>query len=129
VRMKSLIPAVLVLAACGGKVSEDQLSADAFVGTWLCGHDPPLTITANGSGLTETLTGSTPEGPLTCTMVFSITGSTATLIPSQTTCTGPACMTVRCAASSVTETVSGNTMTLTGTDPGSAPRGFLCTRQ
>jgi hypothetical protein len=128
--MNSVITVVLVFAGCGGSTSYDPPSSSKFVGTWLCGPGvPPLTIRAAGNGLTESFTTTTPAGALTCTEVFSVSGSTATLIPSQTTCAGPAATNVTGTPSSETETVNGNTMILTGADLGSAPMTVTCTRQ
>ena len=89
-----------------------------------------LTITASGNELKEAFSANIPlAGALTCTEVFSVSGSTATLIASQTTCTGPAAKDVTGWASSETETVSGNTMTLTGAYEGGPPSTATCTRQ
>jgi hypothetical protein len=61
--------------------------------------------------------------------VYAVSGSTATLNASQTTCTGPGASSLTGKPSSETETVSGNTLTVTGVDTGSGPFTGTCTRQ
>src|ERR1700733_9678084 len=92
-RFCTLFFAVLALAACGGSTTASS-PAD-FVGTWLCADDAgdsaSFTAAASGSGLTETF--SAPlmgtGGSLMCTEHFTVSGSTATLVPSLTSCMVP----------------------------------------
>ena len=134
--MKALLPTALLCVACGGNASHDPPSSSEFVGTWSCptngGRGPAqlITVTASGSELKEAFSFNVPlAGAINCTALFSVSGSTATLIASQFTCTGPAAKDLTGTPSSETETVSGNTMTLTGAYEGGPPSTATCTRQ
>jgi hypothetical protein len=120
---------LLVLAGCSG-TSNPPPSTGEFAGTWSCGPGLPLiAITASGTGLTEVISAGTQAGSLSCTEMFSVSGSTATLIAGQTTCTGSAAMNVTGFPASETQTVSGDTINLTGADEGGPPSTVTCTRQ
>jgi hypothetical protein len=132
---KSLISTILLLAGCGGDARNVPPSSSDFVGTWSCplngGAALLITIASSGNDeLTETFSFNIPSsGTVSCTEVFDISGSTAAINASQTTCTADAAVDVTATPSSETEAVSGDTMTVTGADPGSAPTTFACTRQ
>jgi hypothetical protein len=135
-----LIPLALVFASCGGRLGGESEDASAFVGTWLCGSigatPGPLTITATGDELTvtESDTGPSPDifvdasVTITCTSVYTAAGTTATLNPGSTVCTGAANIQV-VQPSSDTVTVNGTTMTFVVSDPGSGPATSICTKQ
>jgi hypothetical protein len=106
-----------------------------FVGTWLCADDAgqalSFTSTANGNDLTETFSSPIPgtDGNLTCTEQFAVSGSTATLIPSLTTCTVPQGVQLDGVPSYISQTVSGNTLTYAGEDEGGPLQTVTCARQ
>lgn len=134
-------PSFRALAVCGlplmllrcGSTAAAPLSGD-FAGAWSCADDGGptvfLDITANGSQLNEILSTTFPGlGALSCTYVFQAMGSTAILDPSQTVCSGPAASTVMATPSSATQTVSGNVLMFSGTDPSVPITAVACTRQ
>ena len=139
--MKSLSLMALVSAGCGNASYSPPSSSDAlageFMGTWSCPTDAGAvqlstiaTIIVSENELTETLSFTIPSaGPVSCIEVYAVSGSTATLNASQTTCTGPGASSLTGKPSSETETVSGNTLTVTGVDTGSGPFTGTCTRQ
>jgi hypothetical protein len=130
----ALFFAVLALAACSGSTTSS--SAADFVGTWSCalddaGDSVSFTVTASGNELTETMQIPTIAvgGTFTCTEKFTVSGSTATLIPSLTSCTMPQGVDLEGTAAFSTQTVSGNVLTYTGADEGGPRSTFPCTRQ
>jgi hypothetical protein len=114
----------------------DGGAAADFAGTWSCptddaGHTVSFTVTADASGLTETF--STPlmgaGGSLMCTEHFTVSGSTALLIPSLTSCTLPPGVNLEGVPSYGSQTVNGNALTYTGEDEGGPLQTIICTRQ
>jgi hypothetical protein len=111
-------------------------TAADFAGIWSCPIDDAgdalgFTVVANGDGLTETF--SPPlmgtSGNLICTAQFSVSGSTATLIPSLTTCTVPKGVDLEGVPFYGSQTVSGNTLTYAEEDEGGPLQTVSCTRQ
>ena len=89
-----------------------------------------FTVSASGNELTELY--STPlmgSGNLTCTEKFTVSGSTATLIPSLTSCSVPQGVDLEGTPAYVSQTVSGNVLTYTGADEAGPPWTVTCTRQ
>jgi hypothetical protein len=150
-----LVFGLLILTiGCGGRVSDmgersgtandsagsSASSASAFMGTWLCGSigatPGPVTITASGDQITETTAQMIIPDPLfsdasvtiTCTEVLTVSGTTATLDPGSTTCTGAADVQVPEPSSDI-QTVNGNTMTIVVSYPDSSPATAVCTKE
>ncbi len=131
-RFCALFFTVLALAACGG--STTAASPVDFVGTWSCplddaGDGLSFMVTASGNELTETMSIPTMGGTFTCTEKFTVSGSTATLIPSLTSCMVPQGVDLEGTPAFVTQTLSGNVLTYTGADEGGPPSTITCTRQ
>jgi len=132
-RFCALVFAVLALGACSGSTAASS-PAD-FVGTWACplddaGDSLTFTVTASGNELTETIPIPTMGmGTFTCTEKFTVSGSTATLIPSLTSCMVPQGTDLEGTPAYVSQTVSGNVLTYTGADEGGPPSTITCTRQ
>jgi hypothetical protein len=119
----------------GSAESEGEADA-AFDGVWLCPIDDAgdaltFAVETTNSGLTETLY--LPHGPasfgVTCTEQFTVSGSTATLIPAQTQCMLPPGTQLEGVPAFESQTVNGNTLTLTGDDEGAPLQTLTCTRQ
>lgn len=150
-----LVFGLLILPiGCGGRVSDvgessgtandpagsSASSASAFVGTWLCGSigatPGPVTITGSGNQVTETTAQMIIPDPLlsdagvtiTCTEALTVSGTTATLDPGSTTCSGAADIDVPEPSSDV-QTVNGNTMTIVVSYPDSSPATAVCTKE
>jgi hypothetical protein len=125
--------AILALAACSGSTAAS--SAADFVGTWSCalddaGDSVSFTVTASGNELTETMKIPTMGmGTFTCTDKFTVSASTATLVPSLTSCTVPQGVDLEGTPAFGTQTVSGNVLTYTGADEGGPSSTFTCTKQ
>ncbi len=66
---------------------------------------------------------------LMCTEQFNVSGSTATLIASLTSCTVPQGVDLEGVPAYVSQTVSGNTLTYTGHDEDGPIQTVTCTRQ
>jgi hypothetical protein len=109
--------------------------AAAFVGRWLCADDAggsaSFTVVANGNELTETFSDAIPGtgSSLSCTEQFTVSGSTATLIPDLTTCILPQGVDLEGVPTYVSQTISGDVLTYTGEDEGGPLQTVTCTRQ
>jgi hypothetical protein len=120
----------------GGQPVDGGTATADFVGTWSCPVDDAgdalsFTVIANGADLTETF--SVPlmggGGNLTCAEQFTVSGSTATLIPSLTSCMVPQGVDLEGVPAYGSQTVSGNTLTYAEEDEGGPLQTVSCTRQ
>ncbi len=119
------------LVACSSSLTASS-PAD-FVGTWVCGSDAgeslTFTVTASGNELTESFSVPTMGGTFACIEKFTVSGSTATLIASLTTCMVPQGTDLEGTPTYISQTVSGNVLTYTGEDEGGPLQTVTCTRQ
>lgn len=120
----ALLFAVAPTAGCGARDNQGPDPQSDFAGTWSCfgdaGDSLNFTVTELGGGqLTASV--SIPTG-VTCTETFMVSGSTATLIPSLTSCNGPQANNPEVTLSQT----SINALTYTSQDEGGPPQTMSC---
>jgi hypothetical protein len=120
-RIGALLFTTILTAGCSSPAPAASSLAADFVGTWSCPDDAGgslgFTVTASGNELSESYS-VLPMG-VTCTEKFTVSGSTATLVPNLTSCTAPQGDDVE-GPTSASQTVSGNILTYRAQDEGGA---------
>jgi len=88
-------------------------------------------ITSNGNALTETFSFPTLgiSGTVTCVETFSVSGSTATLLPSRTMCSVPQGTTLGGTPVMGVQSVSGTLLMYTGADNGGPSTTLTCMKR